>query len=304
MSRDKVHTPIRSFQIGAVSVELLVESSTPLLRPGELYPDASPELIAQQRWLTPHVYDAASDRLVICMQSFLLRSAGKIILVDTCVGDCKQRPRPEFDGAVWNWLDRLEQCGVAPEQVDIVLSTHLHVDHIGWNTRLVDGLWVPTFPNARYLFVDKEYEYWRSDAGRTALQRTGDYVADSVLPVFEAGLADIVAFDHQVDEAIRLLPTPGHTPGHACVEINSQGAQAIITGDLLHHPLQCHFPQWSTRFCFDAEQARQTRLRFMAQHAQAGTLLLPAHFPSPTAGYLRQVEDAAQLRYRYEFVKE
>ena len=304
MGRDKVHTPIQSFQIGAVGVELLVESSTPLLHPGELYPDASPELVAQQHWLTPHLYDAASDRQVICMQSFLLRSAGKIILVDTCVGDCKQRPRPEFDGAVWNWLERLEQSGIAPEQVDIVLSTHLHVDHIGWNTRLVGGQWVPTFPNARYLFVDKEYEYWRSDAGRIALQRTGDYVADSVIPIFEAGLADIVDVDHQIDDALRLLPTPGHTPGHACVEINSEGEKAIITGDLLHHPLQCHFPHWSTRFCFDADQARQTRLRFMEQHAQAGTLLFPAHFPSPTAGYLRRAPDEAQLRYHYEFVKQ
>lgn len=304
MGRDKVHTPIQSFQIGAVGVELLVESSTPLLHPGELYPDASPELVAQQHWLTPQLYDAASDRLVICMQSFLLRSAGKIILIDTCVGDCKQRPRPEFDGAVRNWLERLEQSGIAPEQVDIVLSTHLHVDHIGWNTRLIGGQWVPTFPNARYLFVDKEYEYWRSDAGRIALQRTGDYVADSVIPIFEAGLADIVDVDHQIDDALRLLPTPGHTPGHACVEINSEGEKAIITGDLLHHPLQCHFPHWSTRFCFDADQARQTRLRFMEQHAQAGTLLFPAHFPSPTAGYLRRAPDEAQLRYHYEFVKQ
>jgi glyoxylase-like metal-dependent hydrolase (beta-lactamase superfamily II) len=163
---DAIH---KKFQIGAVSVELVVESSGPLLRPGEIYPDCTPATVASQTWLTPQLYDAISDRLVICMQSFVLRSQGKIILVDTCVGDCKPRARADFDGVQWHWLDRLKQAGVSPEQVDIVLSTHLHVDHIGWNTRLVDGKWVPTFPNARYLFVDKEYAYWSSAAGRAML---------------------------------------------------------------------------------------------------------------------------------------
>ncbi|WP_244263285.1 MBL fold metallo-hydrolase [Pusillimonas noertemannii] len=297
--------PIRKFQIGVVQVELVVESSGPLLHPAEIFPDSDPHTIARQGdWLSSRLYDPASDRLVICMQSFLLRSAGKIILVDTCVGDCKQRVRPEFDEARWNWLDRLAQAGVAPEQVDIVLSTHLHVDHIGWNTHWADGRWVPTFPNARYLFVDKEYEYWSSEAGRSALQRTGDYVEDSVRPIFEAGLAEIVGVGHQIDGSLRLLHAPGHTPGHVCIEISSEGQNAIITGDLLHHPLQCRFPGWSTRFCFDANQSRKTRLAFMSEHAGRGTLLFPAHFPDPTAGYLRAVDDPDEPHYRYEFVQD
>ena len=293
----------RRFQIGAVEVILVVEASGPLLRPAELYPEASPECIAAQRaWLGPALYDAASDRLVLSMQGFVLRSGGQTILVDSCVGDCKERVRPDFDGQQWHWLDRLQAAGVAPHDVDIVLSTHLHVDHVGWHTRQVDGRWVPTFPNARYLFVESEYAYWNSDAGRTALQRTGDYVEDSVRPIFDAGLADLVPADHRIDAAIALVHTPGHTPGHVCVAIDSEGERALITGDVLHHPLQCRFPHWSTRFCFDPEQSRATRLAFMQQHEQQQTLLFPAHFPDPTAGRLRRVQTPESTHYVYDFV--
>ncbi|CAM5550258.1 Metallo-beta-lactamase superfamily protein OS=Eoetvoesiella caeni OX=645616 GN=DFR37_11531 PE=4 SV=1 [Eoetvoesiella caeni] len=299
----RMNSTPRSFRIGAVTVTVLVESSGPLLHPAELYPDSTPEIIAAQgNWLRPHLYDAASDRLVLAMQSFLLHSGGKTILVDTCVGDCKRRVRSDFDRAEWGWLSRLQEAGVAPEQIDIVLSTHLHVDHVGWHTRLVDGNWVPTFPNARYLFVKPEYAYWRSEVGKTALERTGDYIEDSVQPVFDAGLADLVEPDHRIDASLRLVPTPGHTPGHACVEINSEGQGAMITGDLLHHPLQCCFPQWSTRFCTDPEQARATRLAFMAKHAEQGTLLFPSHFPAPTAGRLSRADAGDRLSYSYRFV--
>lgn len=293
----------RRFRIGAVEVILVVEASGPLLRPAELYPESTPESISAQRaWMGPALYDAASDRLVITMQGFVLRSGGKTILVDSCVGDCKQRARPDFDGRQWHWLDRLQAAGVAPQDVDIVLSTHLHVDHVGWHTRRVGGQWEPTFPRARYLFVEPEYAYWSSDAGRQALQRTGDYVEDSVRPIFEAGLADLVPSDHRIDEAIALVHTPGHTPGHVCVAIDSEGQQALITGDLLHHPLQCRFPHWSTRFCFDADQARATRLAFLQQHARQRTLLFPAHFPDPTAGRLRCVPTAEGTHYAYDFI--
>ena len=293
----------RRFHIGTVEITLVVEACGPLLRPAELYPEATPECIAAQRgWLEPSLYDAASDRLVLAMQGFVLRSGGKTILVDSCVGDCKQRVRPDFDGMRWHWLDRLDAAGVAPQDVDIVLSTHLHVDHVGWHTRLVDGRWEPTFPRARYLFVDAEFAYWNSDAGRQALERTGDYVADSVRPVFDAGLVDLVSPDHRIDDAITLVHTPGHTPGHVCVAIDSQGEHALITGDVLHHPLQCRFPLWSTRFCFDAEQARATRLGLLQQHAQRQTLLFPAHFPDPTAGRLRCVDTPDGPCYAYDFV--
>jgi glyoxylase-like metal-dependent hydrolase (beta-lactamase superfamily II) len=293
----------RTFRIGAVTVTVLVESEEPLLRPSEIFPDATPAQIASELgWLAPDFYDPASDRLVIAIQSFLLRSAGKTILIDSCVGDCKPRKRGEFDRAGWNWLAQLEAAGVAPEQVDIVLSTHLHVDHVGWNTRLENGCWVPTFPNARYLFVQPEYAFWRSEIGTDALARTGDYIEDSVQPVFDAGLADLVDTDHRIDAAIRLLHMPGHTPGHVCVEIESEGMLAVLSGDLFHHPLQCRFPHWSTRFCADPQLARASRTAFLAHHAEQGTLLFPAHFPAPTAGRLSRSETDSNISYTYRFI--
>lgn len=286
---------------GGVELVRIVEAEGPLLRPAEIFPDSTPaDIQANLDWLAPHFYDPATDRLVISIQSFLLRSHGKWILIDTCVGDCKSRARPDFDRQHWGWLDRLRAEGVAPEDIDIVISTHLHVDHVGWHTQLVNGEWVPTFPNARYLFTHEEWEYWKAHEGHPGLVRTGDYIGDSVLPVFEAGLAELVPMDYVIDDALRLRPAPGHTPGHVAVEINGNKQRALLTGDAFHHPLQCCYPQWSTRFCADPDQARQTRLSLLAACAQDQTLVLPAHFPAPTGGYLRQAKEGDGT-YRFEF---
>lgn len=292
----------RTFRVGAVTISILVESQGPLLRPSELYPDATPEqIMAECHWLTPRFYDPTSDRLVIAIQSFLLRSEGKTILVDTCVGDCKARVRHDFNQVEWNWLAQLHAAGVSQDEIDIVLSTHLHVDHVGWNTHAVNGQWVPTFPKARYLFIQPEYEFWRSEIGDRGLERTGDYIEDSVRPIFDAGLADLVAPDQRIDPAIRLIHTPGHTPGHVCVEIDSEGERAVISGDLFHHPLQCRFPHWSTRFCVDPEESRATRKAFLAQHAEQETLLFPSHFPAPTSGRLVRTGTETDVSYAYQF---
>ena len=285
--------------IGEVTVQTVVESETPLLGTTELYPDLKPEqLLHELAWLTPRFRDAATDKFNMVIQSFVVRSAGKTILVDTCVGDCRKRKRAFFTDARWNWLDRLRDAGIAPEDVDFVLSTHLHVDHVGWNTQLVDGKWVPTFPNARYLFARPEYDYWVGEQGRLALARMGDYTADSIVPVIEAGLADFVAMDHRIDGALGLLPTPGHTPGHVCLDINSGGKRAIIAGDILHTVAQCQFPEWSTFACIDPAASRAARQKFMAEFADTDVLLFFAHFLPPSAGYLRRERGA----YRFDFV--
>ncbi len=286
------------FQVGAVSVERVVESEGPLLAPGELYPNAAPADIADNlHWLAPRFFDAATRLFIITIQGFVLTSGGKTILVDTCVGDCKDRRRPQFHRQQWNWLGRLQAAGRRPEDIDIVVCTHLHTDHVGWNTRLVSGRWVPTFPRARYLFAKREWEFWWSERGRPGRERTGDYMVDSVLPVQEAGLADFVAMDHVLSEEVALLPAPGHTPGHVCVSIRSRGSEAVLLGDLLHTPLQCTHPQWSTRFCSDPEEASRRRRAFLERYADTATLVVPAHFPSPSAGHLKRAGGAFRFVY-------
>ncbi len=286
------------YHIGQVAITRVVESEYARLNPLELLPDASPELIEQNlAWMAPRFMDPESRLLIISMQGFVVHSAGKIILVDTCVGDCKHRVRKDFLNKEWGWLDKLKQAGVEPEAVDYVVCTHFHVDHVGWNTCLDNGKWVPTFPNARYLLTREEWDFWRSEAGRPGLERTGDYLEDSILPVVEAGLADFVAPDHVLDANIRFEHMPGHTPGLIGVRIDSDGQAAIIAGDVMHTPLQCRYPDWSTRFCADQTLSRQSRRQFLDTYSNTGILVLPAHFPSPTAGYVEKDGDSFRFLY-------
>lgn len=301
-------TDLSSMDLGGVRITRVVEASDPLLRPAEIFPDSTPQIIhANLDWMAPRFYDPGTDKLVITIQSFLLQAGGRNIVVDTCVGDCKRRLRPEFDQQRWHWLDRLQAAGVQPEDVHVVVSTHLHVDHVGWHTQMVNGEWKPTFPNARYLFTHPEWDYWRENEGHLALARTGDYIGDSVWPLFHCGLADLVPMDHEIFPGIALVPLPGHTPGHVGVSVQGAHSHALLTADLFHHPLQCCYPHWNTRFCLDPERSRSTRMSTMARLAEAGTLLMPSHFPGPNAGVLRRLaagEDPAHPDhvYRFEFV--
>jgi glyoxylase-like metal-dependent hydrolase (beta-lactamase superfamily II) len=281
--------PRTRFDIGEVSLTRVVESEMPLLDPAEIYPNSTPAIIeANLDWLAPRFYDPASRLLVITIQGFVVRSQGRIIVVDTCVGDCKSRRRAPFDQQRWDWIGRLAAAGVRPEDVDTVICTHFHVDHVGWNTRLENGRWVPTFPNARYLFTKDEWAFWKSDAARAQRDRSGDYFADSVMPIAEAGLADFVAMDHRINDEVSLAPQPGHTPGLVGVALRSGGELALLASDLLHSPLQCRYPDWSTRFCIDPDQSRRTRIEFLHRHAGTGIMVVPTHFPSPSAGTIER----------------
>jgi glyoxylase-like metal-dependent hydrolase (beta-lactamase superfamily II) len=286
------------FDVGAVRVERVVESEEPILDPLQMFPDATPaDLETQMAWLAPRFYDPATRLLMVPIQGFLLRVRGRHIVVDTCVGDCKQRERAMFHQQQRGWLSHLAALGVPPERVDYVVCTHFHVDHVGWNTRLQDGRWVPAFPNARYLFTHEEWEYWRSADGLRAMERTGDYMADSVLPIAQAGLADFVRMDHQLLPEVRLIPAAGHTPGFVCVDVQSAGHRLVLAGDLLHTPLQCVFPEWTTRFCADPKGAVRTRLRLLSDWAAHRTLILPTHFPSPSAGFVEREKGAFRFAY-------
>lgn len=284
--------------LGGVRIHRIVESQAPLLFPSEIFPDCTAQDIERDApRLLPSLYDAASGKLVIAMQSYLVESEGRRILVDTCVGDCKARRRPEFDRKQWHWLDRLAEAGFSPEDIDFVVTTHLHVDHVGWHTRQMDGRWVPTFPRARYLFSRIEWDFWHSQAAGAHLDRTGDYLVDSLGPVSEHGLADLVDPDHMITSEVTLRSWPGHSPGHLAVHVRSEARGAVLAGDLLHHVMQCWHPQWSTRFCVDPQAARITRHRFLETYADTGVLILPAHFPTPAAGTLVREGGAYDFRF-------
>jgi glyoxylase-like metal-dependent hydrolase (beta-lactamase superfamily II) len=276
----------------------VIETEDAIMAPFEIFGDCTQQhLDANRDWLQPRFQDAATGQLVITIQSFLIRQAGLTILVDACGGNDKDRARPHFHRRNHNWLDTLRAAGAAPEDIDVVLCTHLHVDHVGWNTRLKNGRWVPTFPNARYLIAQREWDYWR-DAGPAALARTGDFLIDSVLPVIQSGQADMIGDSHSLKGGISIEPAHGHTPGQKMLRLGSGRDQALLTADMMHHPLQLRYPEWSTRFCVDPDEARRTRLAFLKENANTGRLVFPTHFPSPTG--CRIERDGAAYRFVYD----
>ena len=286
---------------GASTLQRVVESEGPLLSPFEIFADCTQaHLDANRDWLMPRFQDPASGLLTITIQSFLIRQNGLTILVDSCSGNDKERARGRsFRRAQWPWLDTLREAGVTPEDIDIVLCTHLHVDHVGWNTRLENGRWVPTFPNARYLIARREWDHWQA-AGPAALARTGDYITDSVLPVFDSrpGRAD----RRRARDRERHLGRARARPHARAVDGAARRrprAGDRLSADLMHHPLQVRYPEWSTRFCIDPVQARaHPRSSFFNDHANTGRLIFPAHFPSPTGGTIER--DGKDFRFIFD----
>ena len=249
--------------------------------------------------MDPTLYDAASGQLIITYQTFVVRTPHHLVLVDTCLGEDKGYAAPmNFPTAPW--LEGFRRLGLAFSDIDFVFCTHLHIDHTGWNTRRVDGRWVPTFPRAKYIFHRHEYEYWEAAAarGEDPQGNLSDVWRMNCLPVAEAGQALLVEDDYALDDTLWLSLTPGHSPFHCCVNITSRGQHAVMLGDLMHHALQCREPDWSTRFCWDPGIAAKTRRRFFEEVADGPTTILPTHFPAPTAGRI----EADGERFRYSFL--
>ncbi|HJS84822.1 MAG TPA: MBL fold metallo-hydrolase [Acetobacteraceae bacterium] len=256
-----------------------------------LLPQATREAILPLAWLRPHFADD-EGRLRMSIHAFIVETPARRIVVDTCLGNDKQNRRiPHWNNLQGPFLRDLADAGFPRESIDTVLCTHLHVDHVGWNTMLVDGRWVPTFPQARYLMGREEFRHWTGDHGREDMRHV---LADSVLPVHDAGLVDLVETDHRLCPEISLVPTFGHTPGHVSVRVASRGEEALITGDFLHHPCQIAHPEWSSTADWDAGQAHQTRLRMYQELADRPVLVLGTHFAGATAG--RIVRDGEGFR--------
>jgi glyoxylase-like metal-dependent hydrolase (beta-lactamase superfamily II) len=275
-------------QLDDISVHRLVELENPLpeapYHPLTFFPNLTAEVLEENRaWLTGNGLDPVHGHVLLCFQSYILVTPHHTVLVDSCIGNDKERSdRPQWHlKSDDTYMLGLAVAGLSVDDIDFVLCTHLHADHVGWNTRLENGRWVPTFPNARYLFAQRELDHL------TAQHKDSPppYLIDSVLPILEANRADLVRSDHVLDDHIRLEPTPGHTPDHFAVHATGRsGASAMFTGDLIHSPLQTRYPDISMRRDWDPTVAAATRRKVLEYCCESGALMCTGHFPSPSIG--------------------
>ncbi|HEY2177924.1 MAG TPA: MBL fold metallo-hydrolase [Caulobacteraceae bacterium] len=281
-----------SWQIGAVKVTRVVEMEMPIgYDPKHPFlADATPAALRRMTWLYPHFVNE-QDQMLLSIHALLVEAPGMKLVVDTCIGNDKARGMLRGQALATPFLDHLAEAGWSRDSVDAVVCTHLHVDHVGWNTMLEDGRWVPTFPKARYLIGRRELEHWRGepDAEQQAI------LGDSVQPILDAGLAELVEMDHRLTDEIRLIPSPGHTPGHVSVMIESDAQRAVITGDMTHHPCQLAHPDWSPPFDSDPDAAARMRASLFADWADDDILVIGTHYAAPTAGRVRR--DGSAFRF-------
>jgi glyoxylase-like metal-dependent hydrolase (beta-lactamase superfamily II) len=277
------------WKIGDVTVTQVVEQPAGFPAAG-FFPASTPETLSKHAdWLEPWSLDDADLRISI--HALCVESDGRKIIVDTCVG---RRPLPELYQSMSNdgsFLTALTDAGFAPESVDTVICTHMHFDHVGWNTMEVDGQWVPTFMNARYLLTKVEYEHWMQASEEERNNAAAVTIHDAVMPLFDHRVVDLVDVDHQVTPDMSLEHTPGHTPGHVSVRIRSGGEEAIITGDCAHHAVQFAEPHWHATVDTDPDQSTASRRRIVAECCDQPVLVIGTHFPPPTAGHIVSTPD-------------
>jgi len=289
---------MKTLQFGDVTITSIIEREGPWRKPGDMFPLYTEEVgLKHLATLDPEVFDRETGKMLITYQTFVVKTKHHTILVDTCTGDDKGYP-PPMDFPKQRYLAEFKAAGLDFNKIDYVFCTHLHIDHCGWNTVLRDGRWVPTFPNAKYVFHKKEYAAWEA-ATKQGLNPPGNVWTYNCLPIVEAGQALLVDDDYMLDDMVWLTPTPGHAPCHCCVNIKSGGKRASITGDLMHHALQTRQPDWYTIFDWDKDQGIESRVKFFKEVAGTGTYILPIHFPSPTVGLIEPLGDA----FDYKFVR-
>ena len=280
-----------------ITIHPVVEQQAPFFNALEFFPTLTKEVLEEnQTWLKPTFIDPTSGLLVLCVQGFVIRTPQLNILVDSCVGNHKSRPTRPF----WNMMnsDRFEKnlaaIGLTVNDIDYVMCTHLHVDHVGWNTRLENGRWVPTFPKAKYVMADRELAHWTQK--EKADPASVPWITDSVLPIVEAKRAQIVRSDFALNESVEFVPTPGHSIDHYSVLVGRPGQDALITGDMIHSPLQGKYPELGMRADYDSRQAGQSRRKVFERFCDSPTIMCVTHFPTPSTGRLQRWGDG------YKFV--
>jgi glyoxylase-like metal-dependent hydrolase (beta-lactamase superfamily II) len=278
------------YRVGRATITSVLEEETAHIPPEFFFPDATAATVARYPDLAPDYADEQGN-ITLRVQAFVIEVGSRRMLVDPCVGNGKKRPLFFWNEMSWPFMERFAEAGFAAEGIDTVVHTHLHADHVGWGTHLVDGEWVPTFTAARHLYTEREFAYCKAN-GDPGVENV---YADSVEPIVDAGLADLVAEDADLGDGLRLEPTTGHTPGHVSLWVESDGELALVSGDFLHHPVQCAEPDLAEVGDFDVAQARETRHRILARVAETGALMLGTHFSGCPAG--RVVTDGDAWRF-------
>ena len=284
---------------GDVTITRIQEMHGPIMPPEQFFPTIPASAWEEQAsWLVPDHLDAPHEWVQVAMQTWLVRSGGKTILVDTGVGNGKSRPAVEvWDHLSLDYLGTLAAAGVTPDDVDIVVNTHLHVDHVGWNTVFRDGEWVPTFPRATYLMPRADFEFWNPANNPNITGGVNENVyEDSVAPVYRAGQVQLWEGRHVIDESLTLEAAPGHTPGSSVIKLISGGDRALLAGDLMHTPLQVSHVDHDSCFCEAPEQSRATRRSLLGWASDNNALVLPAHFSGHGALEVERVGDSFGIR--------
>ena len=276
-----------TFKAGDLTIHRIIEQETSFVPAQEMLPTLTPEVLAENRaWMQAANALDANDVLLLCFQSYVVKTPHHTILIDSCIGNDKPRPlRPKWNMKTDDtYMRALAAAGISVGDIDYVMCTHLHVDHVGWNTRLENGRWVPTFPKARYVFAKTEFDYWAGVHAKTPVP----VFEDSVLPIVEAKRCEIVGNEAAIGDHVRILPTPGHTPGHSAFRLGRGKDDAVFSGDLMHSPMQTRFPEMSLKFDVDQAEAGKTRRSFLERYCDTDTLCCTAHFPSPSVGRIKR----------------
>jgi glyoxylase-like metal-dependent hydrolase (beta-lactamase superfamily II) len=276
-----------TFKAGDLTIQRIIEQEANFVPALEMLPTLTPEVLAENRtWMQAANALDANDVLLLCFQSYVVKTPHHTILIDSCIGNDKPRPgRPKWNMKTDDtYMRALAAAGTSVGDIDYVMCTHLHVDHVGWNTRLENGKWVPTFPKAKYVFGKTEFDYWAGVHAKTPVP----VIEDSVMPIVEAKRCEIVGDEAAIGDHVRILATPGHTPGHSAFRLGRGKDDAVFSGDLMHSPIQTRYPEMSVKFDVDQAEAGKTRRSFLERYCDTDTLCCTAHFPSPSVGRIKR----------------